>query len=118
MGSSPPNRRSCPTSPDLRLSGSPPIAPRTPEATLAPSRTCGTVAVRSRAACDSRPGIETQTERILMDTEAKQNAACDDAKPGKQSYEVPRLIVHGTIEQITGALGGGGTDGVMGSLIG
>ena len=53
-----------------------------------------------------------------MDTEAKQNAASDDAKPGKQSYEVPRLIVHGTIEQITGALGGGGTDGVMGSLIG
>jgi len=53
-----------------------------------------------------------------MDIEAKQNAASDDAKPGKQSYEVPRLIVHGTIEQITGALGGAGTDTLMGSGIG
>ena len=53
-----------------------------------------------------------------MDIEAKQNAASDDAKPGKQSYEVPRLIVHGNIEEITGALGGAGSDGLTGSLIG
>ena len=53
-----------------------------------------------------------------MDTEAKQNAASDDAKPGKQSYEVPRLIVHGTIERITEAVGGAATDGLGGSLIG
>ena len=53
-----------------------------------------------------------------MDTEAKQNAPSDDAKPAKQPYEVPRLIVHGTIEQITGALGGSPTDGLFGSTIG
>ena len=53
-----------------------------------------------------------------MDTEAKQNAACDDAKPGKQSYEVPRVIVHGTIDEITGAIGGSPTDLAMGSAIG
>ncbi len=53
-----------------------------------------------------------------MDTEAKQNAPSDDAKPAKQPYEVPRLIVHGTIEQITGLLSGGGSDGVFGSTIG
>ena len=53
-----------------------------------------------------------------MDTEAKQNAPSDDAKPAKQPYEVPRLIVHGTIEQITRLAGLSGTDGVMGSTIG
>ena len=53
-----------------------------------------------------------------MDTEANQNLPSDDAEPGKQSYEVPRLIVHGTIEQITGALGGSPTDLAMGSTIG
>ena len=53
-----------------------------------------------------------------MEADAKQNAACDEAKRGTQPYEVPRLIVHGTIEQITGALGGSPTDLAMGSTIG
>jgi len=50
-----------------------------------------------------------------MEADTKQNAASDEAKRGKQPYEVPRLIVHGTIEQITGALSVGPGDFPLGS---
>jgi len=54
-------------------------------------------------------------------TKAKMETAIEDIKDKskpKRPYTRPKLIVHGTVKQITKAVGTKGTDGLTGSRVG
>ena len=52
-----------------------------------------------------------------MATPSKRNELPDDGQKGKTPYEPPKLVVHGTVEEITGNVGTKGSDGITGSTV-
>jgi len=50
-----------------------------------------------------------------MATPSKRNELPDDGQKGKIPYEPPKLVVHGTVEEITQNAGEKGADAIIGS---